>query len=272
MGEYERINPLHCRLWQMHDRHGEYVTEQACAPLIESFRLHGQKTPALGRRLCNDPQGYQIELIYGARRLFAARHLGCDLLVAIRDLDDRQALIEMDIENRVRADISPYERGCSYMHWLREGYFSNQAEMAKAIGISEARVSRLLRFCDLPTIVVDAFPSPHEIKEQWAVGLSRRLTDTRYRESMLKKARQLHSIKGLNSRHVFERLMNAGEVPSVAPASRDQIVRGDNGEAIVRVSVRSATVHLIMNRQTVTDSKLKSVVNSIRAAISLEDS
>lgn len=62
-----------------------------------------------------------------ARRAVAARHPGIDLLIDVRRYDNREALIEMDIENRVRADIGPYERGRSHCRWLGSGHFRNQS-------------------------------------------------------------------------------------------------------------------------------------------------
>ena len=97
------------------------------------------------------------------------------LLVECRQIDDRAALIEMDIENRVRMDISAYERGVSYKRWLREGHFASQLEIAKNLGVSEAQISRLLRFSELPAAVVAAFVSPRDIREEWAVVLGEAL-------------------------------------------------------------------------------------------------
>jgi ParB-like chromosome segregation protein Spo0J len=66
--------------------------------------------PALGRPLHGDLE-FDVEIIYGARRLFVARHLNMPLQVELREMSDREALVAMDIENRLRTDISPYERG-----------------------------------------------------------------------------------------------------------------------------------------------------------------
>ena len=107
------VSPFRVRMWRLHDRCEEYVNEETCKAEIASFQKHGQLVPALGRVLPGDC-GYDVELIYGARRLFVARHLSVPLLVEIREISDRDALIAMDIENRQRMDISPYERAMSY--------------------------------------------------------------------------------------------------------------------------------------------------------------
>ena len=66
------VNAFRCQMWALHDRLEDYVTAASCKAEIESFQKHGQLVPALGRALKGNPD-YDIELIYGARRLFVAR-------------------------------------------------------------------------------------------------------------------------------------------------------------------------------------------------------
>ena len=89
----ESVNPWRCRMWEMHDRLGAEINSDSCQPLLKSLQQNGQKQPVLARRIPEDGE-YQYELVYGARRLFAARHLGIELLVAVRNIDDRAALID----------------------------------------------------------------------------------------------------------------------------------------------------------------------------------
>jgi ParB family transcriptional regulator, chromosome partitioning protein len=111
-------NPFQCRMWELHDRLEAFVTEQSCKLEIESFAKHGQLIPVLARPLPAN-NAHKFELIYGARRLFVARHLNAPLLLEVREMSDRQALIAMDLENRQRMDLSPYERGLSYSNRRR---------------------------------------------------------------------------------------------------------------------------------------------------------
>src|SRR5262245_29609016 len=223
------ISPFKCRMWEMHDRMGEEITDASCGALIVSLRRHGQKQAALGSR-CSPTTGFEIELIYGARRLFAAKHLGISLLVEVRSLEDKAALIEMDIENRVRKDISPYERGLSYRSWLRAGYFSHQAEIAKCIGVSEAQVSRLLRYSELPAAVVEAFPSPREIREEWAVALAKRCQDPLSRTSVINFARRIRrSTDPMEAQRVFDSLVGNGPGAIVQAKSKDEVFRNSLG-------------------------------------------
>ena len=119
----------------LHDRLEDYVCEETCRGEIESTARHGQLIPALGRKIHGDPN-YDIELIYGARRLFVARHLNKPLLVELRPLSDREAIVAMEIENRHRKDLSSYERGTSYARMLRTKQFKSQDDLARTLKVS----------------------------------------------------------------------------------------------------------------------------------------
>src|SRR6478672_420658 len=99
MGHILAISPFRCRMWDYHDRLETQLNEQCCRAEIESISRQGQLVPVLGRRLHSDPD-YDVELIFGARRLFVARHLNMPVRVELRDLSDRDALAAMDTENR----------------------------------------------------------------------------------------------------------------------------------------------------------------------------
>src|ERR1700761_9322397 len=107
------VNPFKCRMWAWHDRLDDYITEATCKAEIASFEKQGQLVPALGRPLRQD-KTHDVELIYGARRLFVAQHLNIPLRLELREMSDQEAIVAMDAENRQRSDISPYERGLSY--------------------------------------------------------------------------------------------------------------------------------------------------------------
>src|SRR6185369_17989067 len=100
MREIVAVNPFKCQLWALHDRLEEHITEESCKAEIQSFLQHGQLVPVLGRRI-HDADS-EVELIYGARRLFTARHLNMPLLVEVRPVTDQDAIVAMDIENRQR--------------------------------------------------------------------------------------------------------------------------------------------------------------------------
>jgi ParB family transcriptional regulator, chromosome partitioning protein len=246
MAEILSANPFRCRVWALHDRLEGYLTEESCRAEIESIAAHGQLVPVLGRRLRNDPD-YDIELVYGARRLFIARHLNIKLIVEIRELTDIEAIVAMDIENRHRRDISPYERGLSYARWLRAGHFRSQDDLAKAMQMSKSQVSRLLSLARLPTVLVAAFESPGDICEAWGADLLNALDDPRRRDATIRQARAIASrVPHLPARAVYRTLMAASAATGRRVATHDDVIRDGSGVPLFRVRHQTNSVAFVL--------------------------
>jgi ParB/RepB/Spo0J family partition protein len=262
-----QVKPSQCRVWTLHARSEEHLSKDSCADLVESVRKHGQRHAVLGRKIAAR-DGVDFEVIYGARRLFVARQLEIDVLMDVRDIDDRSALIEMDVENRARSDISPYERGQNYARWLRAGHFKNQAELARGLGISEAQVSRLLKYSELSAAVVGAFRSVHDIREEWAVALANACRDSKVREDILRRARERsESSSELSPLRTFDTLLNGSRMSVVHYKERCEIVTGSTGEVLFRVANRSKAVHLILPRAKLAAATLRRITREISAIL-----
>jgi ParB family transcriptional regulator, chromosome partitioning protein len=76
--------------------------------LVEAIRSRGQDSPVLLRPYPNKPGYYQI--VFGHRRVRAARVLGRSVRAVVKDLDDRDHVIAQGQENAARADLSFIER------------------------------------------------------------------------------------------------------------------------------------------------------------------
>jgi ParB/RepB/Spo0J family partition protein len=251
----------------MHARFEESIHARACESLVESMRKHGQKHAVLGRKVMAPDGSGEIELIYGARRLFAAMQLGVELLVVVRDIDDRAAFIEMDLENRAREDITAYERGLNYSRWLRAGYFTSQAELAGELGISEAQVSRLLRFAELPAAVVAAFHSTRDIREEWAVSLANACRDPRARQDIARRARERTLMKdrteARSPAEIYACLLNGSRGVPVRRDSRDEIVLSSSGQPLFRIAFRARSLHVILPREKIPGETLHRIKKEI---------
>ena len=263
----ERVDVAVCRMWHMHERLGEEVNAVSCASLINSIRTHGQRHPVLARRVAGESD-FEFELIYGARRLFAARQLGVNLVVDIRSLDDRGALIEMDIENRHRTDVSPYERGLSYRRWLNARHFSSQVEMARALGVSESQVCRLLKYTELPAAVVGAFAAACDIREDWAVSLARQCQNPKTRHAVIRRARE-RATSGSSepAEVVYGMLMYGDSRRTTGLNTRDKVVKDARGQPLLRIGLRAKTVHFILPRARVTDDMLLQISENLRTIL-----
>jgi ParB family chromosome partitioning protein len=260
------VNPFRCRLWDLHDRFEASISEDACRAEIDSFSRHGQIVPALGRPLHGDSD-YDVELICGARRLFVARHINIALAVELRDLTDRDALILMDTENRQREDISAYERGMSYSRWLRSGHFQSQEDIARALKISAAQVSRLLKLVRLPAVIVDAFASPAEIHESWGLDLVEALDDAGRRDAIIRRARVIgRQTPRPNGTEVYRQLLTAtGKGRRASISSRDLVVKDNSGQSLFRIRQLRTNVAVLLPIERVPPHTLAQIRDAISA-------
>jgi ParB family chromosome partitioning protein len=262
-------------MWDLHDRFETSVSEETCRSEIESFSRQGQLVPVLGRTLRGNPD-HDIELICGARRLFVARHLRQDLIVELREMSDRDALIAMDTENRERQDISPYERGMSYARWLRSGHFGSQDDIARALKVSPAQVSRLLKLARLPAVVVDAFPNPLEICESWGLDLIEALDDPARRQSTIQQARTIRNLdprpKGAD---VYRQLLAAtAKGRRIKTKSHDEVVKDGRGRPLYRIRQLRNSVALLLPVERLPAATLASIrqaVTTILVAVAAVD-
>lgn len=262
------VDPFKCRVWGLHDRFASEINEHTCSAEIDSFAANGQIVPVLGRRLTDDPD-YEIELIYGARRLFAARHLKMPLLVELREVSDREGLIAMDIENRVREDISPYERGLSYKRWLSDGHFDSQDDIARTLKISPSQVSRLLQLTRLPAVVVNAFRSADEIRENWGLDLVQALDDPERRAATIRSARTLaaHSPRP-QARDVIRKLLSfTGRGRKPKAEAHDRVVTGSDGSALFRIRYLHNSVALIFAAEQTSAQSIDRIETALTAIL-----
>jgi len=254
-------NPFRCRLWDFHDRLDVYLDESNCRAEIASFSRHGQLIPVLGRRLAGE-QDYDFELYLGARRLFVARHLKCELSVEIRDLTTRDALIAMDIENRQRTDVSPYERGLSYSRWLRAGLFKSQDDIAHSFHMSASQVSRLLRLARLPAVIVGAFANPRDIREAWGLEIADALDDTYRRQLTINKARAISKRERKSlPEDIYRELLSAsvnGRRPRAA-APHDDVVKDGRGNPLFRIRKLRNYIGLLLPVDSISEEKMSRI-------------
>jgi ParB family chromosome partitioning protein len=251
-------------MWSLHDRIETYITEETCRAEIDSFMKHGQLVPVLGRALRGVPN-YDIELIYGARRLFVARHINTPLKVEVRELSDREALIAMDIENRQRTDISPYERGLSYASWMRSGHFQSQDDIARALKISSSQVSRLLKLARLPTVIVDAFASPAEICEGWGLDLMDALEDPERRPAVIRRARAIGTLMPRPcGREVYRQLLIVPAMRAkLKPRVCAEIVKDAQGTPLFRVRQQTSSVAIVVPMTRMSTRALEQIRESV---------
>ena len=184
------VPPGRCKMWTYHNRLYALLDENSCADLVESFRTQGQITPVVARKCIND-SGHDYEIICGARRHWTASYLKRDLQLELRELNDEEAFLLSDAENKDSQDISEYERGLEYAAMVRVLYEGNQQRLADRVGLSKDVVSDYIALADLDEVIVQAYPDPRWIKRHHGKQIRARWSDPKARERMLAAAKTL---------------------------------------------------------------------------------
>jgi ParB/RepB/Spo0J family partition protein len=123
-----------------------HFNEQKLRELAGSIRDAGILQPLLAR-----PRGDRFELVYGERRLRAAKIVGLEEVpVIIKELDDKRALEIQVFENDQREDLHPLDRADGYTRLIRECGYTAES-LADALHKSRSYVysfTKLLDLCD----------------------------------------------------------------------------------------------------------------------------
>lgn len=257
------VDPFRCRLWEMNGRIKAYVNETSCHAEIESIAREGQLVPVLGRPVHGTPD-FDIEVICGARRLFVTRYLNIPLRVELRELTDRQAAVAVEMENSLRRKTSPYERGLWFSKLLKQNLYQSQDEMARELGITPTQVTRLLKFADLPEAIIDAFASPHDILESWAVELHKASCDERHRLLAERASKLGMIVPRPPAVSVYETLFAARKPGLRAARSMShRIVKSPSGAPLLRVDRLRKHVVLRIPNSLIDMTTEKEVVEAV---------
>lgn len=177
----------------------------------------------------SEPQTYEI--VFGHRRHRACAELGLPVLAAIESIDDQALFVEMDRENRQRADLRPYEQGVMYARALDEGLYASLRKMAAALGIEAGNASKYISLAKLPKVVIEAFVTPLDLQQRWAKALSEALLVNP--ETVIERA-QLIAVQNPRPSPaiIFKKLIEQkGVVPNNTPQRFHVMVEGERDQA-----------------------------------------
>jgi ParB family chromosome partitioning protein len=124
----------------------------------------GNVQPIKVRPLAEPDGAVRYEVVFGHRRHRACLELDLNVAAVVEDVDDQQLWAQMERENRSRSNLSPWEQGMMYARALDANLFPSMNALAKAIGRDQGDVSKAIAIAKLPDPVVQAFPSPHDIR------------------------------------------------------------------------------------------------------------
>lgn len=174
----------------------------------------------------SEPQGYEV--VFGHRRHRACLELGIDVLATVESIDDKALFMEMDRENRQRADLRPYEQGVMYVRALDDGLFSSNRKLAEDLGVDVGGVGKLVTLAKLPADVLNAFDSPLDIQFAWGSLLAASIQKDP--DAVLHRAREVAKMKPKPKASVVFHMLTSTGVDSVYPlASKPTVLSGKDG-------------------------------------------
>ena len=277
-----RIEPEKCRVWDGNDRDWDLLDEERCADLIESIPAKGQEFPAIARILHDDPDGYEIEIICGTRRLWTVLYLRKvklmkDLLleVEIRDIDDEEAYRIQHVENFEREDINDLERAKSFKKALRRYYGDKIGLMAERMGMDNSTLGKYLKLAAWPDEMINAYPAVDQIKVYHAGVLAPLMVRSDAKQRIVAtageiaeqqaKARAVGGVAPIAGPAVFKRLREAGETKPVGrkPRPREVLIKGF--EKPVIIATKANAYHIVVPKAGVKD--IDSLVKSVKGIL-----
>jgi ParB family chromosome partitioning protein len=117
------------------------------ADLAENLRTDKLNNPIIVRPISN---GF-FELVTGEHRVEAYKLNGQTHIPGrIRELDDRQAVRAVVLDNHFHRPPHDYERYVGYKMMLEEGAVSSRRALASAVGFTHTQINRLMAFGALP--------------------------------------------------------------------------------------------------------------------------
>jgi ParB family chromosome partitioning protein len=187
-----RIDPKEIVASKWANRDAAHFQTEAFARFKDEIASAGGNVqPIKVRQLPNAGAGKpQFEIVFGHRRHRACLDLGLPVLAVIhQEMKDAELFVEMERENRERADLSAWEQGVMYMRALELGLFPSAKQLAAAIDRDLSNISRAMALAKLPGDVIRAFGSPLNLQFRWATPLKdAQQTDP---ERLLEIAREL---------------------------------------------------------------------------------
>ena len=170
-----KIDPSLIKASSWANRHEDAFASKDFAELKAEIEKSGGNVQAIKVRPLNVVGEFKYEIVFGHRRHRACLDLGIDVSAVVEELDEKGLFVQMDRENRQRADLRPYEQGVMYKRALDGGLFPSQRKLAEEIGVDVGSVSKAVAIAELPERVLECFSSRLDIQYRWSADISKAL-------------------------------------------------------------------------------------------------
>ena len=134
--------------------------------LLVAIRERGQDSPILVRPHPTKNARYMV--VFGHRRLEAARLLGRKVRAVVKAMNDRDHVVAQGQENSARANLSFIERASFAARLTQLRYDADNATVMAALGVDRATLSKMLSVASLPEDVLRAIGAAKGIgRDRW---------------------------------------------------------------------------------------------------------
>lgn len=178
--------------------------------LLEAIRTRGQDSPILVRPHAKNDGHYQV--VFGHRRLRAARKIGIKVRAVVKSIDDRTHVLAQGQENSARANLSFIERAMFARSLEDLGY--DRELIALALTANASAVSKMMSVTErIPRAIIEGIgPAPGIGRERW-VELSL-LVGKASNANVVREVTSSNEYRALSSddrfSHLYFALNNAG--------------------------------------------------------------
>lgn len=134
--------------------------------LLNAIRDHGQNSPVLVRP--HPSKGGRYMVVFGHRRVKAARQLGRKVRAVVKEMKDRDHVVAQGQENSARANLSFIEKALFAAKLNQLNYDNDSATALSALSIDKATLSKMLSVASLPGPLLSAMGGARNIgRDRW---------------------------------------------------------------------------------------------------------
>jgi|GEM_PF-2836724 len=254
------LDPSLIRESRFRDRVEQAFSDDAFKLLKSLIEQTGGNVQPIGIRPNPDRGEGQkpYEVIYGHRRLRACAELkDVKVKATIMVMDDREAVIQMNLENRGRSDLSAYEQALSMRKQISEGLFVNHEELADSLKLARNTISERLALAKLPKDIVALFQDPREITVRTGLLLTRMTPET---EAALESVRALVQERGPQSGKTIVAMLKSTKSEKVT-------LRDTAGGLVLKAVVGDEDTKIVIPRTLTRDEieKIRAILETTQA-------
>ena len=134
--------------------------------LVEAIRERGQDTPVLVRPHPKVAGRYMV--VFGHRRVRAARALGRKVRAVVKNLEDREHVVAQGQENSARQNLSFIERARFAASLANLNFDEDGSTALAALTVDRATLSKMLSVAAIPNEVLDAIGAARAVgRDRW---------------------------------------------------------------------------------------------------------